>query len=365
MTLSTEDYRYTANDACQPPQDGIADPQGRKYYPYIASDDLKEAVNLAITLQRPLLLEGEPGCGKTRLAGAIVYELTQKQLQGQQDKDGNPLWWDYRVWNVKSTSRAREGLYFYDEIARLRDAQLVGSDPQRLREFLGENETDQLKAQLKDRQNYREFGPLGEAIRNTQTRSVVLIDEIDKADSDFPNDLLLELDTLGFEVPETGESIPPPDQKPILIITSNREKPLPDPFLRRCLYFYVDFPNQEQLLKIINRRFGQSNRKQKQLIDIAIKKFDEMRQLLEDSPGSRPPGTSEILEFLTALLHPSQQIDQAMKDLNTLANRLPLLGILLKTQPDQKLYRDILLKTQPDQQLYRDLISGEEAESGE
>jgi MoxR-like ATPase len=338
MSASTVDYTYTAADAYQPAQAGVEDPLGRWYYPYLPSDDLKEAVNLAIVLQRPLLLEGEPGCGKTRLAGAIAYELTQKHLQGQLDQAGEPRWWDYRIWNVKSTSRAREGLYFYDAIARLRDAQLMGTDPQRLESFLGRDETEKLRKRLGDRQNYREFGALGAAIRNTDSRSVVLIDEIDKADSDFPNDLLLELDTLGFEVPETGEVIPPPAQKPILIITSNREKPLPDPFLRRCLYFYVDFPTEVDLLKIINRRFAPTDR-QSELITTAIKQFYDMRKLLENRPGSRPPGTSEILEFLTALLRPNQQIDQAMQDLERLANRLPLLGILLKTRPDQELYR--------------------------
>ena len=340
MTASTLDYSYTATDTYQPPQEGVEDSRGRKYYPYIPSDDLKEAVNLAITLQRPLLLEGEPGCGKTRLAGAIAYELTQKHLQGQKDESGKQQWWDYRIWNVKSTSRAREGLYFYDAVARLRDAQLMGTDPQRLETFLGKDQTQKLKARLSDRKQYREFGPLGEAIRNTQSRSVVLIDEIDKADSDFPNDLLLELDTLGFEVLETGETIPPPAQKPILIITSNQERPLPEPFLRRCLYFYVDFPKQDQLLAIINRRFGKTNRKQKQLIEAAIETFYSMRELLEDRPGSRPPGTSEMLEILDALFHSTKSIDDAFNDLSNLAKRLPLLGILLKTRQDQELYRN-------------------------
>lgn len=228
------DYTYTADAKYQPPQEGVTDDQGRWYYPYIPSKDLKQAVNLAIALQRPLLLEGEPGCGKTRLAGSIAYELTQKHLK----KRGRAAqqWWDYQIWNVKSSSRARDGLYTYDAVARLRDAQLMGSNPQQLQEYLGEEESLQLKERLGDRKQYREYGPLGEALRNQELRSVVLIDEIDKADSDFPNDLLMELDTLGFEIPETGEKAPPPKEKPIIIITSNREKPLPDPFLRRCLY---------------------------------------------------------------------------------------------------------------------------------
>jgi MoxR-like ATPase len=336
MSLSY-DYTYTSDAKYQPPQEGAKDDQGRLYYPYIPSDDLKQAVNLAIALQRPLLLEGKPGCGKTRLAGAIAYELTQKHFK----KRGKPAqqWWDYQIWNVKSNSRARDGLYTYDAVARLRDAQLMGSDPQRLQEYLGKDESLRLKERLGDRTQYREFGPLGKALLNQQRRSVVLIDEIDKADSDFPNDLLMELDTLGFEILETGEKVVPPEEKPIIIITSNREKPLPDPFLRRCLYFYVEFPDDKQLQEIIQRRFGRMNIQGKELVQRTVKEFGEIRDLLEDRPGSRPPGTSEILEFLTALLQNTDQIEKAFEDLEHLAERLPLLGILLKTRQDQQIYQ--------------------------
>jgi MoxR-like ATPase len=332
------DYTYTGDDTYQPPQSGAVDNQGRRYYPYIPGDDLKEAVNLAIALKRPLLLEGEPGCGKTRLAGAIAYEFTQKYLAGQMDDKGEPLWWDYQIWTVKSTLRARDGLYTYDAVARLRDAQLVGSDPKRLQEYLGEDESEYLKERLKDKTKYREFGSLGKALQAPKYRSIVLIDEIDKADSDFPNDLLLELDQLCFEIPETGEKIPTPEdeQKPIILITSNREKPLPEPFLRRCLYFYVGFP-EKQLQEIIEKRFGKLKRGQEVLIADAIAHFYEVRKLLERQPGSRPPGTSEILEFLTALK--SLPLKQAKADLENLAERLPLLGTLLKTKSDQDLYR--------------------------
>jgi MoxR-like ATPase len=340
--MSTDyDYSYSAADEYQPSREGIKDPQGRVYYPYIPSKDLKEAVNLAIALQRPLLLEGEPGCGKTRLAGAIAYELTQKNLVAGKRKAKSKAWWDYQIWNVKSSSRARDGLYLYDAVARLRDAQLMGTDPQQLQDYLGEEEKQRLKQRLGDRRSYREFGPLGKALRDTTMRSVVLIDEIDKADSDFPNDLLMELDTMGFEIPETGETIPPPQDKPIILITSNQEKPLPKPFLRRCLYYYVEFPDEEQLFEIIQRRFGSiESSEQEELIEQAIEEFYEIRALLENRPGSRPPGTSEILEFLSALLAPSTQIEQALKDLEQLADRLPLLGILLKTRQDQQLYRN-------------------------
>ncbi|WP_346293792.1 MoxR family ATPase [Sphaerothrix gracilis] len=331
------DYTYTGADAYQPPQAGVEDLKGRIYHPYIPSDDLKEAVNLAIALQRPLLLEGEPGCGKTRLAGAVAYELTQKNLSQQADERENSLWWPYFIWNVKSIGRARDGLYRYDAVARLRDAQLVGSDPERLQDYLGKRESDQLKERLKDRKSYREFGPLGEALQVQSHRPVVLIDEIDKADSDFPNDLLLELDELRFEIPETGESISSPAQKPIIIITSNREKPLPEPFLRRCLYFYVTFPDQAQLLAIIKKRFGRVPADRQKLVKEAIAHFEQVKVLLSDQPGSRPPGTSEFLEFLMALLN--KPVAEATAALKNLAKRSPLLGILLKTKPDQDLYR--------------------------
>jgi MoxR-like ATPase len=338
MTMPRQpDYTYTGD--YQPSQSGAVDGQGRYYYPYIPSDDLKEAVSLAIALKRPLLLEGEPGCGKTRLAGAIAYEFTQKYLEGQVNEKNNQRWWDYYIWTVKSTLRARDGLYTYDAVARLRDAQLVGSDPKRLQDYLGEDESNRLKERLKDKKKYREFGPLGEALREPKHPAIVLIDEIDKADSDFPNDLLLELDQLRFEVPETGEQIPTPedDQKPIILITSNREKPLPEPFLRRCLYFYVGFPGRKQLEEIISKRFGKPKRGEEALIKEAVGHFYKVRELLQNQPGSRPPGTSEILEFLTALKR--VPVKQAKADLENLADRLPLLGTLLKTKSDQDLYR--------------------------
>ncbi len=339
--MSTESERtkfdYSYSGTIQPPQNGTKDSVGRTYHPYIPSDDLREVVNLALKLQRPLLLEGDPGCGKTKLAGAIAYELTQRYLAGKTDKDSNPLWWPYYIWNVKSVSQAQDGLYRYDAVARLRDAQLVGSDPQRLAGYLGEEESKKLIDRLKDRRRYREFGPLGKALRHRDQRPILLIDEIDKADSDFPNDLLLELDELRFEIPQTGEEIPTPDQKPIILITSNREKPLPEPFLRRCLYFYVDFPDEERLLTIIQQRFGAPKRGQTAVIKAAVKRFYEIRELLADEPGSREPGTSEFLEFLSVLLQKSSK--EAQEDLENLAERLPLLGTLLKNRADQQRFQ--------------------------
>jgi MoxR-like ATPase len=334
----SEELRYQYTGTYQPPQTGVEDPNKRNYFPYLPSEDLREAVNLAIALQRPLLLEGEPGCGKTRLAGAVAYEFTQKYLQGQAGEENQQKWWDYYIWNIKSTTRAREGLYTYDAIARLRDAQLMGTDPQRLQDFLGVEETNKLKERLQDKKNYREFGRLGEALQKHGYRPILLIDEIDKADSDFANDLLLELEDLRFEVPETGESFPTPQHKPIIFITSNREKPLPEPFLRRCLYFFVQFPQEYQLREIIDKRFGQKVKNKQKLVTKAVERFYEIRKLLENVPGSRPPGTSEFIEFLTALLN-REAVDEALDDVENLSKRLPLLGTLLKTKQDQELYQ--------------------------
>ncbi|MBW4599055.1 MAG: MoxR family ATPase [Calothrix sp. FI2-JRJ7] len=323
-------YEYTGK---YQPERETKDPNQQMFYPYLPGEDLIEAVNLAIALERPLLLEGEPGCGKTRLAGAVAYEFTQKYLKKDEQK-----WWDYYIWNTKSTTRARDGLYNYDAVARLRDAQLMGTDPKRLQEFLGIVETGNLKNRLQDKKNYRDFGALGKALQEHPYRPILLIDEIDKADSDFANDLLLELEELRFEVPETRESFSTPENKPIIFITSNREKPLPEPFLRRCLYFFVDFPSDEQLRDIIAQRFGQKVIEQEKLVEKAINRFHSIRELLKTIPGSRPPGTSEFIEFLTALLN-KEDINQALKDLDELSKKLPLLGILLKTKQDQDLYQ--------------------------
>ncbi|MEB3217691.1 MAG: MoxR family ATPase [Nostocales cyanobacterium 94392] len=332
--LPEPDYQYTGE---YQPRKEIKDPLGRMYYPYLPSDDLKEAVNLAIALERPLLLEGEPGCGKTRLAVAVAYEFTQKYLQNQKN-DLEPKWWDYYIWSIKSTTRARDGLYRYDAIARLRDAQLMGTNPQQLQELLGIVEIGGLKKRLQDKKNYREFEALGKALQEHNYRPILLIDEIDKADSDFANDLLLELEELRFEIPETGESYPTPKHKPIIFITSNREKPLPEPFLRRCLYFFVEFPQEDQLKKIIDKRFGDLTKDKEKIVEQAMNRFYEIRAELTNRPGSRPPGTSEFLEFLTALLN-RNDVEKALEDLNNLSEKLPLLGTLLKTKQDQEIYQ--------------------------
>ncbi|MEP1075177.1 MoxR family ATPase [Leptolyngbya sp. PL-A3] len=348
MTNQTDvDYTYSGDPKYQPPASGIRDTKGREYFPYLPEPGLRKALNLAITLQRPLLLEGEPGCGKTRVASALAYELAcrswgtrpvdAKKTKGpKQPKE----WWNFYIWNITSTSRAQDGLYTFDAVGRLRDAQLMGTDPARLHQFLG-GDAEALEKRMKDKKEYREFGALGEALREQTYRPVLLIDEIDKADSDFPNDLLLELDELRFTIAETQEDVGPPEayNKPIILITSNREKPLPEPFLRRCLYYYVPFPQEDALRDIIKARFGERIGQKEDIVNLALKKFDLIHKLLERQPGSRPPGTSELLEFLTALIQENRKVEDTLAELENLAEELPLLGTLIKTKADQDLFK--------------------------
>lgn len=329
MQSQAFDYTYTGQVLPEVSESGS---RRQKRYPYLPDGDLIEAVNLSISLERPLLLEGDPGCGKTCLAEALVYELSEK------NQTDLPF---YR-WDVKSSTRGKDGLYTYDAVGRLRDAQMLGANLSELEKFLDPTEREQLKARLKDKRKYLEFGALGKAIREPEKRAVVLIDEVDKADSDFANDLLLELDRFEFTVAEINDQERYPEHpdtapKPIIILTSNREKPLPAPFLRRCLYFYVSFPSGDRLRNIVEKRFGGIPKDREKLVEQAITHIENVRTLLHDQPGSRPPGTSEFLDFLTALWN--REPKQAKEVLETLANRLPLLGILLKTQADQELYR--------------------------
>jgi MoxR-like ATPase len=377
------EYEYPT-DELQPRQEE----EVNGYYPYIPDRKLVKAVNLAIQLKRPLLIEGEPGCGKTQLAYSLAYQFTQKYLRVNQEpervstqsgtktletalKDPHPpspnagegepehraksldplvgegqssccpskIWWNYYVWNVKSNSQARDGLYRFDVVARLRDAQLMGLNPQDLEELMGE-EFNNVKERLRDKTKYVEFGKLGEALHQTDTlRPIVLIDEIDKADNDFCNDLLLELERQYFEIPETRERYPIPGSdwqpKPIVIITSNQERQLPEPFLRRCLYYYLKFPEIEELEEIIDKRFGKQNAVQKQYVDKTIAHFYEIRGLLKGKLGSKLPGTSELLDYLEITL---QAGDAELADLETLGEQPHLLGMILKTQADQELY---------------------------
>ncbi|MEH2459171.1 AAA family ATPase [Nostoc sp.] len=287
------------------PQPGQCDPQtGQLLYPYLPDPELVEAVSLAICLQRPLLLKGEPGCGKTQLARAVAYELGL----------------DFKAWYIKSTSRAKDGLYTYDAIGRLRDAQLTASN--RL--------TPEQNQRIDNPSSYISWGALGEAFLSEKV-TVVLIDEIDKADIDFPNDLLLELDQRCFIVDETRQMIKA-NIPPIVFITSNDEKDLPDAFLRRCLFHYVEFPNQERLLAIINAHFPAES---ETLVKKAIIRFLELREEMQKDKGEagKKVSTSELIDWLYVLRrYPQDEI------LAKLSGKIPFAGVLLKNWDDHKRY---------------------------
>ncbi|MBN3942435.1 MAG: MoxR family ATPase [Nostoc sp.] len=286
------------------PQLGERGANGQLLYPYLPNPELVEAVNLAIYLERPLLLKGEPGCGKTLLANAVAYELGL----------------NLEAWYVKSTSRAQDGLYTYDTVGRLRDAQLAASS--RL--------SAEQNQQIYNPVNYLRWGPLGKAFRGEKL-SVVLIDEIDKADIDFPNDLLLELDQKRFIVEETGDEIKA-KVAPIVLITSNDEKDLPDAFLRRCLFHYVEFPDNERLKEIICKIFPDIS---PELVDKAVERFLELRKIIAESRGEmgKNVSTSELIDWFKVLKrNPQDEI------LGQLDGKLPFLGVLLKNWVDHQRY---------------------------
>jgi MoxR-like ATPase len=261
---------------------------------YVATDDLKVAVNAATTLRRPLLIKGEPGTGKTVLAQEIATAM------------GAPL----IEWNVKSTTKAHQGLYEYDAVARLRDSQL------------GEERVHDIK-------NYIKKGKLWEAFTSPQL-PVLLIDEVDKADIEFPNDLLQELDRMEFFVYETQETIKAVE-RPIVIITSNNEKELPDAFLRRCFFHYIKFPDRETMQAIIDVHFPGI---QKILVSKAMDIFYEVR----DVPGlKKKPSTSELLDWLKLLLAEDMPLDVLQNKDPTKAIP-PLHGALLKNEQDVMLF---------------------------
>ncbi len=267
-----------------------ADEPEERIYPYLPDAALVNAVNLALLLSRPLLLMGEPGSGKSQLARALAYEL----YQGRPRVDGIALDYRdfYREWLIKSTSKALDGLYEYDAIARLGDAQTQqkSDSPERLA-----------------KRNYLRLGPMGDAFRRSQKpegRVVLLIDEIDKADLDFANDLLNELDRSRFTMPETSETVAAgKDAKPIVIITSNGEKPLPDAFLRRCLFHQIAPFDQPRLREIVRRRFATELPENAILTDQATRLFVDIRAEIEKNKIStgKNVSTAEFLDWFSAL----------------------------------------------------------------
>jgi MoxR-like ATPase len=261
---------------------------------YIATEDLKIAVNAAIVLERPLLIKGEPGTGKTLLAEEIAQAIDAPLI----------------AWHIKSTSKAQQGLYEYDAVSRLRDSQL--GDPR-----------------VSDIRNYIKRGKLWDAFTHPQ-RPVLLIDEIDKADIEFPNDLLLELDRMEFFVYETGETIRAA-QRPIVVITSNNEKELPDAFLRRCFFHYIRFPDADTMRAIVEAHYPGVK---KRLVDEALRMFFELRE----APGlKKKPSTSELLDWLKLLLNEDIS-PETLRERDPKKLIPPLHGALLKNEQDVHLF---------------------------
>lgn len=251
---------------------------------YIASLELQEAVNVALALQRPLLIKGEPGTGKTLLAEAVAQNLKRPMF----------------TWHVKSTSKALEGLYVYDAVQRLHDSRFGDRDVADIRQYI-------------------RFGALGRAFLHAAP-SVVLIDEVDKADLEFPNDLLHELDQMSFTVSETGD-VHKAQHRPLVIITSNNEKELPDAFLRRCIFHFIAFPEKELMGRIVRVHHPQVRQA---LIDEAIARFYWLRTLPE---LRKKPSTSELIDWIGALVRGGLDPDD-------LTDRVPFLGTLLKKEQD-------------------------------
>ncbi len=251
---------------------------------YLTSSELRDVVNVAIALEKPLLIKGEPGTGKTRLAEAVAEDLALELL----------------VWNVKSTSKARDGLYVYDTIQRLNDARFGDRD-------------------INDIAQYIKYGPLGLSFRRDR-RIVLLIDEIDKADMEFPNDLLHELDRMSFLVDETGETVTA-EHRPIVVVTSNNEKELPDAFLRRCVFHYIAFPDEGLMSDIVKVHHPDIEE------DLLRQVLIAFYWLREQPEVRKRPSTSELIDWVAALRRAGLAAE-------TIVQKLPFLGVLLKREQD-------------------------------
>lgn len=256
---------------------------------YIAGEDLRAAVDVAVTLERPLLVRGEPGTGKTRLAEAVARDLGLELL----------------VWAVKSTTRAQDGLYVYDTVQRLYDSQFGEGDPS-------------------DIARYIRLGELGRAFAAPE-RVVLLIDEVDKADLEFPNDLLWELDRMSFRIPETGETVTA-RQRPVVIVTSNAEKELPDAFLRRCVFHYIAFPDPDQMAEIVRVHHADL---EDALLAAVLQAFYALRRF---EGLAKRPTTSELIDWVRALVAAGVDPDRVVAE-------MPFLGVVLKTPQDMEVTR--------------------------
>ena len=258
---------------------------------YVVTNELMNAVNVSIALEKPLLIKGEPGTGKTMLAEAIADAMDMELI----------------IWGIKSTTKAQEGLYVYDTVQRLYDSQF------------GEGNVGDISQYIK-------LGKLGEAFTSDK-QVVLLIDEIDKADLEFPNDLLWELDKMEFYINETKETVKT-KHRPIVIITSNAEKELPDAFLRRCIFHYIEFPNKEKMEEIVKVHFGDIDRK---LSEKALEAFYELRGM---DDLQKKPSTSELLDWIQALMISGV-------DINNLKKEMPFVGVLLKKNQDIDVMHEI------------------------
>ena len=256
---------------------------------YVASEDLLRAVNIAMVLQKPLLIKGEPGTGKTVLAEAISAALGKKLI----------------IWNIKSTTKAQDGLYVYDVVQRLYDSQFGGEGVDNI-------------------EKYVKLGKLGEAFTDDE-QVILLIDEIDKADLEFPNDLLWELDRMEFHIPETGRTVTA-KHRPVVIITSNAEKELPDAFLRRCVFHYIEFPDKEQMAEIVRTHHRNLDDR---LLDQVLEAFYRIRKLPQIK---KKPSASEIIDWIQALQHGGVNPNRIVKE-------VPYLGVLLKKNEDIEVLR--------------------------